>query len=405
MTRYRLAIVASHPIQYQAPWFRALTRATDLDVFFCHRQDASDQANAGFDGPFEWDVPLLDGYRYHWLENRARRPNVFSYRGCDTPGIDQAIAGGRFGACIVSGWYLKSYVQAIRACRRHRVAVFLRGDSHLGTPRSPVRSAVKWLPYRLLLSRVDGHLSVGQANRAYLRHYGVPEPKLFFVPHFVDNDFFAQGAECARKDGTAGAIRQRLGIPDPAMVALFVGRFVPKKRPGDFVAAIAAAATRSAVPIVGLMVGSGPLMAQTEALARRLDAPVRFAGFRNQAELPACYASADVLVLPSDGAETWGLVVNEAMACGIPAVVSEAAGCAPDLIVEGRTGYTFPLGDTAALADRLAEVGARLAADAVGVRRGVEAHISTYSCARAVEATLAALEQVAGAQRRLLRRL
>jgi len=79
-----------------------------------------------------------------------------------------------------------------------------------------------------------------------------------------------------------------------------------------------------------------------------------FAGFKNQSELPACYVAADCLVLPSDGGETWGLVVNEAMACGLPAIVSDAAGCAPDLIDEGETGFTFPVGDTTQLAGRLA---------------------------------------------------
>jgi glycosyltransferase involved in cell wall biosynthesis len=80
---------------------------------------------------------------------------------------------------------------------------------------------------------------------------------------------------------------------------------------------------------------------------------VEFVGFKNQQELPAYLAGADCLALPSDGTETWGLIVNEAMACGTPAIVSTACGCEPDLIVEGETGYSFPLGDTHALADRL----------------------------------------------------
>ncbi len=171
----RLAIVASHPIQYQAPWFRALARETDLTVFFCHRQDAAGQAAAGFGVEFDWDVPLLDGYRFHWLENRARTPDVSTFSGCDTPELDQRIRTGNFDACIVSGWYLKSYLQAIRACRKYHVPVFLRGDSQLATRRSPLVGAAKYLPYRWLLRHVDGHLYVGQANREYLRHYGVPD--------------------------------------------------------------------------------------------------------------------------------------------------------------------------------------------------------------------------------------
>ena len=78
--------------------------------------------------------------------------------------------------------------------------------------------------------------------------------------------------------------------------------------------------------------------------------PVSFAGFLNQGEIPAAYAACDALVLPSDYGETWGLVVNEAMACGVPAVVSDAVGCGPDLVEEGQTGMIFPLGDIPALA-------------------------------------------------------
>src|SRR5262245_9730975 len=86
-TRPRLAVVVSHPIQYQAPWFRALARATDLTVLFCHKQDAADHGRSEFGVPFEWDIPLLDGYEYRWLTNCAARPDVSSFRGCDTPEI------------------------------------------------------------------------------------------------------------------------------------------------------------------------------------------------------------------------------------------------------------------------------------------------------------------------------
>jgi len=390
---WRVAAVASHPIQYQAPWFRALAGAVDLDVFFCHRQDAEGQAAAGYGTPFEWDVPLLDGYRHHWLENRSARPNVSSYGGCDTPGVDAALGDGQFDACIVNGWYLKSYLQAVRACRRHHIRVLVRGDSHLGTPRSPVKSALKWLPYRLLLDRVDAHLYVGQANKAYLKHYGVPEQRLFFVPHFVDNAFFADRAEAARREGQAGAIRSELGIRPESTVALFVGRLVPMKRPEDFVAGVGLAA-RAGSPVEGIVVGSGPLLDHLQSLGARTQAPIRFAGFRNQTELPAFYAAADVLVLPSDGRETWGLVVNEAMACGLPAIVSSAAGCAPDLIEDGATGYTFPCGNVPALSERLALLARELQARRGDIVRSVRSRIAGYSCSAAVEATLGALERV-----------
>jgi glycosyltransferase involved in cell wall biosynthesis len=105
-----------------------------------------------------------------------------------------------------------------------------------------------------------------------------------------------------------------------------------------------------------MLVGDGPLRAELEDAANSAPGRIHFAGFQNQSRLPAFYAAADALVLPSDSSETWGLVVNEAFACGIPAVVSGAAGCAPDLIDEGRTGFTFPCGKTEALAEAMLRV-------------------------------------------------
>jgi len=99
-------------------------------------------------------------------------------------------------------------------------------------------------------------------------------------------------------------------------------------------------------------VGDGPRRTALEAQVARLDlgGHVRFPGFCQYDELPAYYGLADALVLASTH-EQWGLVVNEAMAAGLPVLVSERCGCAPDLVVEGETGYTFDPYDEAAIAD------------------------------------------------------
>ena len=132
----RLGILASHPIQYQAPWFRALAKETDLHVFFAHRQSAVEQGKAGFGVPFDWDVDLLSGYRHTFLSNVARVPGVNRFGGCDTPQIATEIERGRFDAFIVPGWYLKSYWQAIRACRRNRTPG--AGARRFATPNAAI---------------------------------------------------------------------------------------------------------------------------------------------------------------------------------------------------------------------------------------------------------------------------
>jgi glycosyltransferase involved in cell wall biosynthesis len=399
----RLGILSSHPIQYYSPWFRALAKQVDLEVFFAHRPDPAQQG-AGFGKIFSWDVDLLSGYKHHFLKNISRRPGVDHFSGCDTPEIKDIISGKqkaksrkqpteiggaisraeevggqssvvqqRFDAFIVVGWYLKSFWQAIRACRRAGVPVLIRGDSHLLTPRSPLKCMAKSVAYRLLLRQFDGFLYVGRRNREYLAHYGVPPEKMFFAPHFVDNEFFGQKAEKLKSQ--KAEIRKRWGIPEDAFCVLFCGKFIARKSPMDLVEAIAIAGSqRSEVrnqKMVVLFVGSGELGTQLRAncnivfdaenSARHPTSDIRhptsasFAGFLNQSELPAAYAAADVLVLPSES-ETWGLAVNEAMACGLPAIVSDAVGCAPDLIDEGKTGFTFALGNTAQLTQRLKQL-------------------------------------------------
>ena len=387
----RVAVVTSHPIQYQAPWFRALAAHVDLHVFFCHRQTPDGQASAGFGVAFEWDVPLVDGYSHEWLDNVSRRPGVDRFGGCDTPGIHAALARGRFDACIVNGWYLKSYLQAIRACRDLTIPVLVRGDSQLSRHPRAWKSLVKYVPYRWFLRRIDAHLYVGQNNRAYLAHYGVRPERLFFVPHFVENARFAAAAAAAKASGRAAALRREWGATDASVVCLFAGKFIPKKRPADLITALAIARERDA-DISAVFVGAGPLEAALRQQASAGSPPIVFAGFQNQQAIADFYAASDCLVLPSDGRETWGLVVNEAMACGLPAVVSEDVGCAPDLIAPGATGFTYPVGDAAALAARLVEMARLIREQRAVVRAAVGARIARYSCEVATLATVAAVQ-------------
>jgi glycosyltransferase involved in cell wall biosynthesis len=372
----RIGFLISHPIQYYAPIFRELAKRCDLTVFFAHRQTAEQQARAGFGVAFDWDVDLLSGYDSRFLTNIARQPSTERFAGCDTPGIAEEIARGNFDAFVVPGWALRSYWQAVRACRRRRVPVLVRGDSQLGSQRNSAVRLAKGLAFSQLLRRFDGFLYVGQRNREYLLHYGVPAERLFFSPHCVDNDAFAAAS--------SGIDRS----PDRRRV-LFVGKLIGRKHPADLLHAVARLDDK-AVQIA--FAGSGELEPELRQIAAASSVHADFLGFVNQSELPAVYASADLLVLPSDSQETWGLVVNEAMACGIPAVVSDVVGCGPDLVEAGRTGTTFPFGDTAALAGAIGNV---LSFDPEQTRRHLAAKMAVYSPARAAGAVIDAATTLA----------
>ena len=364
----KIGILASHPIQYQAPIFRELARHAELRVFFAHRQSAAGQANAGYGTAFEWDIDLLHGYESNFLENIASRPDTARFLGCNTPAIFAAVRQGDFDAFIVTGWNLLSYWQAVMACRLYRVPVLVRGDSHLETPRSTFKKYLKSLLYPLLLKCFSGFLYVGRKNREYLAHYGVGDNRLFFSPHSVDNAWFAEQTQ--RMD--RALLRTEWHVESGKRIVLFVGRLVSMKRLDDLLEALCLL-MKAGLDIQGVIVGDGPLRPVLEEHARKSGIDITFAGFRNQSQLPALYKLADVLVLPSGGGETWGLVVNESLACGTPVVVSDSAGCSADLAADGSTGEVFPTGNVEALAAALSRVLARQP-DQAGIKQWVEAY-------------------------------
>lgn len=372
----RIGFLVSHPIQYYAPIFRELAKRCELTVFFAHRQTAAQQARAGFGVAFEWDVDLLSGYNSRFLTNVARNPSTDEFWGCDTPDIAREIAEGRFDAFVVPGWALKSYLQAVRACRRAGVPVFVRGDSQLTTPRNALLRFAKELIFPWLLRRFSGFFYVGKWNREYLEHYGAKAEQLFFSPHCVDNEAFRRGSEAARK--------RAAGVPKARKRILFVGKLVENKHPLDIVQAAVQIAARG-TPVEVAFAGSGELADSLKEFAKNAGLEAHFLGFVNQSEMPAVYASADVVVLAS-ASETWGLAINEAMVCGVPAVVSDVVGCGPDLIDPKATGAIFRQGDVSAMARAIESV---FALDPQTCRDRLAALMEVYSPERAAESIVA----------------
>jgi glycosyltransferase involved in cell wall biosynthesis len=355
MGKVRLGILNTHPIQYQALWFRALAAQSDLDlhVYYCHRATPHEQALAGFRVEFDWDIPLLTGYPHSFLRNTATRPGYGRFAGFDTPEIANIIRSGEYDAVLVNGWHYKSAWQAIWACWKSGVKLLVRGDSHLHTPRSAPKKMAKALIYRAFIPRFDACLAAGEWSREYFLHYGAHPERVFLVPHAVDNEGIA--AECRRLEPIRSQLRQHWGLDEDGAVLVFAGKFIEKKRPMDFVHAVEMTA-RQGVAVQGLMVGDGPLRPTCEDFVRTHRIPIRFTGFLNQSQIVRAYVAGDLLIVPSDGGETWGVVVNEGMACGRPCIVSDAVGCGPDLVRQGQTGESYPVGDIDSLTALIVEL-------------------------------------------------
>ena len=385
----RVLAVASHPIQYQAPWFRRLAAAPQIEfsVLFAQRPTAKAQGQ-GFGIAFEWDVPLLDGYAWrvaHDVSGPGGLGRFFAVRLRDPVGLLRELQPD---VIVLTGWHAWPLVQLLFAAQSLRIPVVMRGEANALRRRPAWKRRV----HRWLLARCAACLPIGRASREFYRTNGIGDERLFDAPYFVDNERFA-GAAAAVDRGNA---RHRWGIPADAACFCFAGKFEPKKRLPDLLAAAKLARDHGAT-IHLLVVGSGEEERAAKQFVHDHALPVSFAGFLNQSEIAAAYAACDALVLPSDFGETWGLVVNEAMACGRAAIVSDRVGCGPDLVLPGETGEVFPFGDVAALAaaiETLAVDRAKLAALGRNAQARVMQH---YNVERAAQGTLAAVRYVTGA--------
>jgi glycosyltransferase involved in cell wall biosynthesis len=357
----RLAAVISHPVQYYAPVFRELAHNTDLHVYY-GRRFSQEHAQAGFGVAFEWDNDLFSGYEHSYLCDGAFETFAAELR--------QA----QFDALLVMGWYQPVLRQAILAAKRAGVPVIVRGDSHLGVPRGPLKRAAQSVAYPSLLRLLDAAAYVGKRSRDYFSHFCYPQEQLFHSPHCVDTEWFkARATPYARAD-----LRQRLAVSSTTRLVLFAGKLMPFKRPLDALEAVSSLRRRG-VDIELVVAGAGELEGAVRARGIELGLRVHMLGFQNQSQMPGVFAASDALVLPS-ARETWGLVCNEALASNVPIVVSDAVGCAPDLAADNHVGRIYPCGNVdscaAALASLLHQPPARADIAAVSERFSLAAGVS-----------------------------
>jgi glycosyltransferase involved in cell wall biosynthesis len=335
--RVRVAHLVSHPIQYFAPLYRELARRPEIDLTVYFYSDATTRefVDAGFGRALTWDTPLLDGYQYRFMPSASRTD--ISGRFLKRPNLDIVgeVASGAYDVLWVHGYAHLTTWLAVAAARAFGVRVLIRDEQTLLHGRPFARSATKAPALHALYSQSSA-LYIGEANRRYFAHYGMPPERMYSARYCVDNAFFqSRAGELAwRRD----ELRARFGIENDAPVVLFAGKLIDKKQPLRLIEAFAR--VRAQRPCTLLFAGDGPLRGECERLVGAYGLPdVRFAGFLNQGELPDAYAAADVFVLPSRLHETWGLVVNEAMNFELPVVVSDKVGCAEDLVRHGGNGF------------------------------------------------------------------
>jgi glycosyltransferase involved in cell wall biosynthesis len=355
----RLTVLMTHPVQYFSPWFRHITeQCPEIDLTVLYGAiPAPEQQGAAFGRAFNWDIPLTEGHRVAVCSDAAGKSfDSDHFLGIDVPDIERHLMATSPEVVLVPGWHSVMQLRAIRACRRRRIPVLYRGDStFFSGPRRLVRPLWR-LKTRYMLRQFDGYLAVGTHADDYLRRFGAPDPLIARSPHSVDNARFHREADRLRAGDSRAQLRAAIGADASDFVVLFAGRLHARKRPLEAVRAVA----RLGPSAMLLTAGDGPLAADTHAEAERLGVRLAWRGFLNQSELPAAFATADAVLVPSAW-ESWGLIVNEALASGVPCVVTTRVACAPDLIVEGVTGHAVERSDIGAMAARLADIRASLA--------------------------------------------
>lgn len=349
----RLAIITSHPIQYHSPWFSYMSEAMELQikVFYLWDFGVTEQVDKGFQKSVQWDIPLLSGYEYEFVPNVSRDPGTHHFRGLDNPTLVQQVVEFDPDAVLLIGYNYSSFFQFIWRWNRRRAPLLFRGDSHLlgRAGKGNLKQVARRQAISFIFRRFAAFLYVGEANRQYLEYHHVPQRKLFFAPHAVDNERFLNSKHAFDE---AARWKQELGIPKGHSVILFAGKFEEKKRPLDLLQAFQRA---NLVQTTLLFVGDGSLKDELHRQASGRG-NIRFADFQNQTSMPRTYAAGDVLVLPSHGSEeTWGLAINEAMCLARPVIISTHVGCASNLVQPYKNGLVFPAGDVDALAACLKE--------------------------------------------------
>ena len=352
----RLAYFVSHPIQYQSPLLRLIAADPEIDlkVFFYSDFSLKAYQDEGFGRLIEWDVPLTEGYSYHFLNCWGRKQRQSWLQQPIARNITTQLQQGKFDAVWVHGWSWFCSLQAVLAAHHLGIPVLFRGESNgLRDPTHALKKRVKKVFLDRLFQKIARFLYVGTLNQKFYKNYGIEDERLFCVPYAVDNEYFRKQAILASIDREE--LRRSLNLAPGRAIILYAAKLIDVKRPQDLLAAyqlLSSDGEKEPDPYL-LFVGDGVLRPTLEAQAKETGwESIRFLGFRNQSQMPAMYDLCDVFVLPSSF-EPWGLAINEVMNAGKAVVVSNQVGCSPDLVIEGQNGRTFPVGDIAALAEAI----------------------------------------------------
>jgi 1,2-diacylglycerol 3-alpha-glucosyltransferase len=362
----RLVILTEIISPYRIPLFNSLAQhaEVDLHVIFLAETDPALRQWQIYKEEIRFSHQILPSWR-----KRVGRYNVLLNRG-----VVRALAAAAPDVILCGGYSYVASWQCLAWARAHRIPFFLWSESNAQDQRRG-HSLVESLKTRFL-RKCSGFVVPGRSATEYLRRHGVDESTIFTAPNAVDNDLFASAAATATARQNETALRREFALPERYF--LFAGRLVREKGVFELLSAYAKLDESMRREVGLVLVGDGVCRQTLQDQASSISpGVVRFAGFAQREQLAIYYALAETLILPTY-TDTWGLVVNEAMACGLPVILSRAAGCAADLVTENWNGLLVDPKDVSSLM-----LAMRTIAEQPGLRATMRAnsaqHIERYS--------------------------
>ena len=327
----KLAIIDTHPIQYNSPLYKVLTKVAGFKVkIFYTWENGSEKFDKEFGKHVEWDIDLTEGFEFTYVSNSGKMSR--SFFGVKNPNLEKAILEWGATHILVNGWSYYSHLRVLFRLRG-KVKILFKGDSHMLDEKPGIRKLFRHFFLTLVYSNLDACLYVGGNNKNYFLKHGVARNKLFYSPHAIDNDRFALINQTDK--GWIEKTKKEFSIKETDVVIVFCGKFQEKKNPQLLLEAVKILNKNN---LHVIFVGNGKLESALKEGAYKIK-NIHFLPFQNQSIMPSVYRLGDIFCLPSKGPnETWGLAVNEAMACGLPVMVSDKCGCNSDLLDDGVNG-------------------------------------------------------------------
>jgi len=326
----KIAIIVTHPIQYYTPVFKLITERDNgvtLKVFFTWgKKSLEAKFDPGFKKTVAWDIPLLDGYQYEFLENTSSKPGSHHYRGINNPDGRRRICEFNPDVILIYGWAYQSHFGLLHYFKG-RIPIWFRGDSTLLNEKPGWKKKLRTLFLKYIYKHIDKAFYVGTANKMYFLKHKVAESDLIFAPHAIDNNRFGEDRSVEAQN-----LRKEIGVSNDAILLLYAGKFEPVKNPLLLLQAFKDLNIKN---VHLLFVGNGELEDSLKRSSCTGATRIHFMDFQNQSYMPVVYQACDLFCLPSKS-ETWGLAVNEVMAAGKAIIVSDKVGCAVDLVKDSN---------------------------------------------------------------------